>query len=115
MVSRNTKKILVIKDLPSNIIEEAILILKSNPAGKDNTEDKDYAQRNRKRDNDFLFKEAEMIINNYIKDNNLHITNARERTRKPGLADRKALINTIINVSLIGSIALLVFIMTKFF
>lgn len=68
------KNMIVLKDLPSNIVEEAIVVLKSNTKikkpelaknklenfknSKNNWEDKDGK--------DYIIKEAEIVISNYI-------------------------------------------------
>ena len=70
METSKMKNMVVLKNLPSNIIEEAIIILKAskktkklqkveknkNTAGSEKTE----------KDNGYIIKEAEMIVNNYI-------------------------------------------------
>lgn len=63
---QNLKNIVVLKDLPSNLIEEAFIVLKKNHKAVkfepienkiDNTKD------------DYIIKEAEMLVNNCV-DNN---------------------------------------------
>ena len=116
MVSGKTKRIVVIKDIPSNIIEEAILILKNEPKFMKEIDSKDPGSKNKRPDNDYIFKEAEMIINNYIKENNLSIKNSKnERSVKTGVFKNKILPNIIINLGLLGSIALLSFLILKLF
>lgn len=58
------KNMVVLRNLPSNIIEEAFVILKQNKKvriinTKEDTEEKS---------GDYIIKEAEMIITNYITD-----------------------------------------------
>jgi len=70
MVSGKTKRIVVIRDIPSNIIEEAILILKNDiDIEKIEKQFKNKeAPSNAKAGNDYLLNEARLIINNYIKE-----------------------------------------------
>jgi len=116
MVSGKTKRIVVIKDIPSNIIEEAILILKNEPKFIREVDDRDSGGKNKKPDNDFIFKEAEMIINNYIKENKLDVKKGKkDQSMKTGVFKNNILLNVIINFGLLGSIALLVFLIMKLF
>lgn len=69
MTNNDLKNIVVLKNLPSNIIDEAIVILKSNK----NVRKLQLAERkmifdcedNSNLDN-YVIKEAEMVISNYI-------------------------------------------------
>ncbi len=66
----NMKNMIVLKDLPSNIVDEAIVILKpnvklkkldildNNRTKKSNKEDKNNKQ--------YIINEAEMVISNYL-------------------------------------------------
>lgn len=85
MNTESMKNIVVLKDLPSNMIEEAIVILKPNI--------KIEKVRNKKKENvkvgakgkdnskDYIIKEAEEIISRYISDlerpKQLEITNRK--------------------------------------
>jgi hypothetical protein len=73
MVNSGVKKIVIIKDIPSNLIEEAILILKSEPGTiTGEGENKLKINNNTKKGREhFLYKEAELIINNYINESKL--------------------------------------------
>ncbi len=75
----NMKNIIVLKNLPSNLVEEAIVVLKENKkvkryqyADSENVNiDKQKAEKtvnNEEKDKDkkYILKEAEMVINNYI-------------------------------------------------
>lgn len=75
----NMKNIIVLKNLPSNLVEEAIVVLKENKkvkryqyADSENVNiDKRKAEKtvnNEEKDKDkkYILKEAEMVINNYI-------------------------------------------------
>ncbi|MCX7749361.1 MAG: hypothetical protein N2645_21085 [Clostridia bacterium] len=113
MVNGNTKRIVVIKDIPSNIIEEAILILKCDPSPKNTKASPETQAKNRKKENDYLLKEAELIINDYIKQNKVQDAQkvTPKETRSP--KKRRIMTNTFINAALIGSIVLLIFLITK--
>lgn len=70
MKGSNLKNIVVLKNLPSNLIEEAFVILKSNK----NARKLEKVEKNVKIDScptveknkDYILKEAEMVISNYI-------------------------------------------------
>ena len=70
MNTGNLKNIVVLKDLPSNLIEEAIVVLKENqkipklePASKDKKENESDMKKNSK---DYIVTEAQMLIADYI-------------------------------------------------
>lgn len=70
MNQSNLKNMVVLKNLPSNLVEEAIVILKSNKKVK-KLEKIENSKKNEntaveKRENDYLLKEAEMLVSNYI-------------------------------------------------
>ena len=63
------KNIIVLKDLPSNIIEEAFVILKNNKKIKvnDNAEKNTNIANNMEEEPEkYIVREAEMVINNYL-------------------------------------------------
>lgn len=70
MKESNLKNIVVLKNLPSNIVEEAFVILKSNKNAKklERIENNKQTQISEKplKSKDYVLKEAEMIINNYL-------------------------------------------------
>lgn len=73
METSNLKNMVVLKSLPSNIVEEAIIILKKNVKVKEfepqnNTESKNNKniQNSEKNQKDYIVKEAEMLVSNYI-------------------------------------------------
>ena len=71
-MSNNTKmkNMIVLKDLPSNLIEEAIIVLKANQKIKKfNLIQKDGKQEEKSENNGYILKEAELIISNYISKN----------------------------------------------
>ena len=71
MNTSKMKNMVILKDLPSNIIDEAIIILKPNIKVKnfDMAESKKSSYKNdgNKRDSkDYIVNEAQMVISNYI-------------------------------------------------
>ncbi len=68
------KNMVVLRDLPSNLIEEAIVVLKANKKIKklEYSENKSEKFKNYKENNnkinkqDYIIKEAEFVISNYI-------------------------------------------------
>lgn len=68
------KNMIVLKNLPSNIVEEAIVILKANKKIKkleliQNKSENFKNSKNNKEDKcnqDYIVKEAELVISNYI-------------------------------------------------
>lgn len=69
MLDGNLRNIVVLNNLPSNIIDEAIIVLKSRKYVKkleliDNKSSVIY--NNKKEKNDFIVKEAENIVSNYM-------------------------------------------------
>ena len=65
------KNIIVLKNLPSNLVDEAIVILKSNKKVKKKeiieNKNKDKLQEREEENYNFEVKEAENIIQDYIK------------------------------------------------
>ena len=57
------KNMVVLKNLPSNLIEEAIIVLKSNM----NVKQIEKIDKNKVKERDYIQKEAEMLICNYIR------------------------------------------------
>lgn len=80
MESSKFKNMVVLKNLPSNIVEEAIVVLKSNKKVKKlekieknkSAENKIY----RYKEDNYILKEAEMLISSYI--SRLENTNNKE-------------------------------------
>ena len=70
MNQSNLKNMVVLKNLPSNLVEEAIVILKSNKKVKKLEKiEKAKVTENAsgdKKENEYIVKEAEMLISNYI-------------------------------------------------
>ena len=85
MNSENMKNMVILKDLPSNIVDEAIVILKPNVKlrsldlaenKKDNKNLKNQKQNNSKK---YIINEAEMVISNYL----TKIENEKKNNYKP--------------------------------
>lgn len=70
MKQSDLKNMVVLKNLPSNIVEEAIVILKTNKKVKKLEKiEKNKITENivsEKKENDYILKEAEMLVYNYI-------------------------------------------------
>ena len=67
MGNEKLKNMVILKNLPSNVIDEAIVILKPNVKLKKT----DYANKNKLLDSkmhskDYIINEAQMVISNYI-------------------------------------------------
>jgi len=70
MQTNNVKNIVVLKNLPSNIVEEAIVILKSNKYVKkfqmiEKNNNKELEQ-NKSNDKEYIVKEAEALLSSYV-------------------------------------------------
>ncbi len=114
MVLGKTRRIVVIKDIPSNVIEEAILILKSEPDCKEAKDCKGESKGNKKKNNDYLLKEARYIINDYIKESKLAGASGIDlNLREVGASKKKFLLNVGINLAVLSGIALLIFVVVK--
>lgn len=63
------KNIIVLKNLPSNIVDEAIVVLKPNKKAKQiqHIEKLSKSEKNKKEDSGaYIVKEAQMVISNYL-------------------------------------------------
>ena len=70
METSKLKNMVVLKNLPSNIVDEAIIVLKANKKTKKlqkiEQNKNAISNENEKKDKEYILKEAEMIVNNYI-------------------------------------------------
>lgn len=69
MEENNLKNIIVLKDLPSNLIEEAIVILKENANIKNIKKKKETIKvttRGKVNSKEYIIKEAESVVASYI-------------------------------------------------
>ena len=83
METSKMKNMVILRNLPSNLVEEAIVVLKSSKRAKKlekiekNKEIKQNGEKV-KREKDYVLKEAEMLISEYISklesDNEKHVT-----------------------------------------
>lgn len=71
MENSKLKNMVVLRNLPSNIVEEAIVILKSNKEAKklERVEKNEKTKKieKSKKDTDYVLKEAEMLVSSYIR------------------------------------------------
>ncbi|MBQ3407780.1 MAG: hypothetical protein IJH12_01065 [Clostridia bacterium] len=96
------KNIIRIKDIPSNTIEEAILILKENKKAKKYECSSKFKDSNYKKNDteDYVVREAELIISDYIDSNSSFRKDNNSRIKK------LKIVNIILILSLIVSIIL---------
>lgn len=70
METSKLKNMVVLKNLPSNIVDEAIIVLKANKKVKKLQKIEQnknlISNENEKKDKEYILKEAEMLVNNYI-------------------------------------------------
>lgn len=70
-MNNNLKNTVVLKNLPSNIVEEAVIVFKPNIKLKEEQEldnnNKEDKNKERNKEKDYILKEAEMLVNNYIR------------------------------------------------
>ena len=70
MEAGKMKNMVILKNLPSNLVEEAIVILKSSKKVKKlekiEKNNKMKQEEPKKREKDYILKEAEMLVSNYI-------------------------------------------------
>lgn len=107
------KNMVVLRNLPSNLIEEAIIVLKSNKNIKQIEKiDKNKVKEEPKekvKERDYIQKEAEMLISNYIKrleDRKKEKTENRKQENKKYLKLKKYSI--IVTVLLVIEVILLI-------
>ena len=68
MQAEKMKNIIVLKNLPSNIVDEALVILKDNKRAKvlNKIDSKEEPSQIKEKSEDYILKEAEMVISNYL-------------------------------------------------
>lgn len=68
MEENKMKNLIVLKNLPSNIIEEAFIVLKDNKKVKNIEYTNKFTLENKedKSTDDYIIKEAEMVVEDYI-------------------------------------------------
>lgn len=115
MVCDDTKRVVIIRNISSNIVEEAILVLKDKNTINNKNKNIIISSANSSRKvNNYLLREAEDIINNFVKEKGLKGECIQELNLKP-FNPKKRRINTFINLALVASIALLFFLVAKIF
>lgn len=93
MEQTNLKNTIVLKDLPSNIIEEAVIVFKNKKTVKEieKIEKDNRGNKNKKirKNNLYAIKEAELVINDYMtkmeekrKNKNLTQKNINKKIKK---------------------------------
>lgn len=103
METSKMKNMVVLKNLPSNIVEEAIIILKSNTKKRnlqkiENNNNCVNTEQNKK-NKDFILKEAEMLVNDYaLKIENKKAFFNKKKNKKYQRLKRYAIIATIANI-----------------
>lgn len=107
MNTENMKNMVMLKDLPSNIIDEAIIILKPNikirsldTSKKNNSNNKKIKEEDSKK---YIINEAEMLITNYITkiENN---KNSKPNKKIENRYKRLKLISILLGIGFIVSI-----------
>lgn len=68
MEKSKMKNIVILKNLPSNLIEEAFVIVKSRETAKtlEYIDKKKETDKNEKNPNEYIIREAESVISSYI-------------------------------------------------
>ena len=98
MLDNDEKRIIRIKDLESNCIEELLIILK-NTTKKIEKEDLRYIVIND--DNNFIVREAEMIIDDYINNKTDVLNSYKQKNDKKIRIDLTTLLNFLLIISII--------------
>lgn len=117
METSNLKNMVVLKSLPSNIVEEAIIILKKNINLKEyelqnNEEIKNNKniQNSENKQKDYIIKEAEMLVNNYI--SKMENNKKKEQLNKKINAKYKKMKKYVCSLSIVTIIELILLILT---
>ncbi len=113
------RRIVVLRDIHSNLIEEAILVLRTEPVcenatGKSAEGNRAEEGKRTERGRDFILKEAQAIIDNYIESIRQTENRTNERKKKKSEVTRRFLTNLAINLALSGSILLLALVISRF-
>lgn len=102
MEENNMKNIIVLKDLPSNLIEEAIVILKQNASIKNIDKKKENIKvtaRGKVNPKEYIIKEAESVVASYIasleKPKQIELTNNKIKKKYNNLKKLTAFFATI--------------------
>ena len=104
MNQSNMKNMVVLKNFPSNLVEEAIVIFKNNKRIR-NLQKVDMSgnpqnKTTRNKDSDYILKEAEMLLTNYIteieKNKNNKVISAEKNSKKYIRLKKYAYISSVI-------------------
>jgi hypothetical protein len=112
MVAGDSRRIVVIKNIASNLIEEAILILRSGPDETAGTGARRPGQSGTGPRNDFLLREAERIINDYMKEHGLAVKKKR-RLFPGGLSRFRISVDSVVNIMLAAAVLLLLVVISR--
>ncbi len=106
----NMKNIVVLKDLPSNMVEEAIVILKPNiKLGKIEEKKKENVKvgaKSTKNSKEYIIKEAEEVVSQYI--SNLEKPKELEITNKKLIAKYNRVKTLTVLFGLVGAFGIIV-------
>lgn len=80
----NVRNIVRLKDIPSNIIEEAIIILKQNKKVKKYEYSSKFSKSKDENDDEkkYVIKEAELIISEYLKESDSVEQELKKKNRR---------------------------------
>lgn len=109
MNNDNMKNIVVLKDLPSNMVEEAIVILKPNIKLEQEEKKKENIKVGAKSKNtskDYIIKEAQEVISQYI--SNLEKPKQLEKTNKKLIAKYNRIKTLTILFALVGAFGIII-------
>ncbi|MDK2934736.1 MAG: hypothetical protein PWP27_2546 [Clostridiales bacterium] len=118
MIPKDARQVVIIKDIKSNIIEEAILVLKNNiDMGRDKKK-LITANKYDPTDSDHIIKEAQNIIDNYIKQYtsvyNYYTTSSNsKKTSVHKFKKHNLSVGMILNIALFISIALFILLLSR--
>ena len=114
MNKENMKNVIILKELPSNLIDEAIIVVKDKKKVKDingivqgdmRTEDLKKIKSIKKEDRKYVIKEAEEVVKSYIKrieDNfsDRKLDRLKKSYKKTRIINLFLALTTIISISL---------------
>lgn len=110
----NARRIVIIRDIPSNIIEEAIFVLKHEPGREMSQVAVPEVLRGGKgKDSALIYKEAEKIINDYIQETRTGGITSEVKCRKPA-ASRGTFLKIALRLGMVACMAVLAYLMVKF-
>ncbi|NLY42533.1 MAG: hypothetical protein GX066_00860 [Clostridiaceae bacterium] len=110
MVYENSKQVVIIKNIKSNIIEEAIFILKDTSGNG-----KEIKSKYTTASSDYILQEAQEIIDNYIKQHALGCSFVPSKPKIKNLRKWNISVGVVLNIALIISIALFIFLLSRAF